>query len=251
MLKELKERNVVAILPNQCKWNEYEKKLEVYGEGWRGYIPLEEIGLDKKTIRKMTDLIIPIARLFEKLFYVCPLKEENDGVFLLSHKKFLEIARELLQIGEIYTFKVDAVCEWGIFGNVSGVTMLVHEIEYSACHFNDLRNIVKPGDVFPVRILSKEIKAGEIWISASRKQVEYSICNRKDIVKVKIGSREPRNEGFFCEVTPDVAGIIDVPADYMKQYNEGDEIIAIITGENQRGYKLDSMISYLLRERNG
>lgn len=247
LMEAVGKQTLIAIDPNECIWNEREKRLEIHGEDWQGYIPLEEMGLDKKTLSKTSNIIVPISKLFNNTVYAYILKEE-DGVFLFSRKEYLDVGRDSLQVGGIYKFKVDTVYNWGIFGNVEGIIVLVHEYEYSDCHFNNLRNIVKVGEEFPVRILKKEFKDGEMRIYASRKQVGYATYRKGEKVSVKIGEIEPLQKGFFCEITPNTSGIIDVPPCYIEIYHEGDELIGIITGSNRKGYKLDCLETFFLRK---
>lgn len=236
-----------SIDPLKCQWHQLTKTLTVNGEDWEGIIPTNELGISMPHLisdSNQESTPLGIMDLLKEPFQVLALYEQSNGKFLLSHKAYSEACKDAIQVGNIYDATVFSTCPWGAFCNVCDVTVLVHISEFSECKFNDLTKVITPGAQFPVLILSKEKKDDNTtYITASRKKVlTKSPPHVGDIVKVTLNSPVIARDGFYCEITPDRKGIIDIPKKLTNGFTSGSQILGRIKSVSLKGYKLDCIL---------
>lgn len=235
----------VTISNLDCFWDPIEKKIVVKGN-LPGFIPTSELGIDhiesrSSRVDENTGNNIPVyvLTLLQKPFKALILHKKN-GKYVFSIKAYLEYAKEQLVCGNIYTAVVYNVCRWGIFCTVGDAPVLVHITKWSKCFFSNPRLLIYPGQKLKVKILSKRKDLdGIILVEASRKDVssnkEFHLGEK---VSVILGHSTFANDGFFCEIEPDIAGIVDVyPEDY-HYLSEGMRVVAYIRKKKDKGYVL-------------
>lgn len=240
--------NPITINSIDCHWDWKYRILTVKGENWSGYIRPEEMGVKfQYSNGKIPDNIASFLSNTEK-FKATVIEETESGKFIFSRKVYQEACKSKLEIGKIYEAEVRSVCDWGVFCEIDAAKVFIHISELSTCRFDELEKskAFQEGMKFPVKILKKELgQDGKLYVSASRRAAsEDKRYISGDIVKVIIGSKVKSNDGFYCEVTPNKAGIIDVPLRYMHIIKEGELILGVIRKVTDQGYKIKSLISY-------
>lgn len=243
----IERKTPILIDPLNCEWSNSAKTMYVKAEDWEGFIPLDEFGIAKSQQGCLDDVSIPsgIVFLLKQPFYVYGVYEQTPGRFLLSHKRYSENCKEKISIGQIYEATVAAVCNFGVFCDIEeDVRILVPVKEFSVTRFYILEKIVKPGTKFPVVIIEKKKQEnGNTFIYASRvKVVTKNSPNIGDIIAVTLGNLVSKKDGFFCEVTPDISGVIDINIEDIDKFSTGDKLLGRIVKITPNGYRLDSIV---------
>lgn len=235
----------ITISNSDCTWNSFEKSITVKGD-ISGTIPTEELGIkniDSCPIitDKATGTFMPqdISVLLKQPFKVF-ITNYADGKYVFSRKAYLEYCKDELVVGEIYKAVVYGICAWGIFCKIGDAIVLVHITNWSRCRFYNARSISYPGQIIKVKILSKKKDVdGSIRVVASRKDVESNVffIPGEEVI-VTLSRKTCAGDGFFCELTPDTCGIVDVYPEDIPYLIDGMRVVAVVKKCSPKGYKL-------------
>ena len=193
-------------------------------------------------------------------FYAYVLGQTSDNIFLLSlggqdfqknqpklpfvpkSERFIDNNKsaENLIVGNVYEATVETICFWGAFCKIAdSTTVLVHVTNWSSCRFYNLSQVVKPGMKTLVKIFSIRREGENILVDASRKDAYSPISyNIGDKVLVTVSESTKNYDGIFCEVTPSINGILDVPFDTIFSFKEGMQVYAKVKAITEKGLKL-------------
>lgn len=240
----------ITISNADCTWNPRERAITVKGSV-SGTIPTEELGIRNIDSCNMvtdetTGTIMPqeISALLQQPFKVI-LTLSKDNSYVFSRRKYLEYCKDNLVIGEVYDAVISAVRPWGIFCKIGDATVLVHITNWSRCIFYNANSIASPGQIITVRILSKTKDAdGFIRVVASRKDVgSNQLFHHGERVIVTLSHETSTGDGFFCELTPNLCGIVDVPSNDIPYLFCGMHALAVVKKLVPKGYKLKYLYS--------
>ena len=232
----------ITISNSDCTWNPLERSITVKGD-ISGTIPTEELGIKNIDFcpiiaDKVTGTFMPqdISVLLQQPFNVFITKHEDDR-YVLSRRAYLEYCKDKLVVGEVYEAVVCGVCAWGIFCKIGDAIVLVHITNWSKCRFYNARSISYPGQIIKVKILSKEKDVdGSIRVVASRKDVDnhrFFIPGEKIIVT--LSRKTQTGDGFFCEITPNICGIVDVFPEDIPYLIDGMRVVAVVKKYSPKG----------------
>lgn len=164
-------------------------------------------------------------------------KEVNLSMVRLQTDQYKKI-----YIGNIYEGVIEVIAEDCIFVNVQGVSVRVFYCECSRARVTELQKIYQEGERLKVKITSKEFYF-PYYVGGSIKRAYPTLMDERE--KYKIGDEvEVRvcdrlnYDGFWVEVTPGIAGILNVTEEQANQIETGQRLLAQVTQKDlRRGIK--------------
>ena len=156
----------------------------------------------------------------------------SDASITVSRKQPLkqayeEILKEKSNPNIVYKCMVLSLSSKAAFVDMGGgIVGLIPAVELSKVFYVNLRNWVEVGDVMWATPYNMP-EDGRFVLSRKNfyaKNGEAEDFSEGDIIPVHIGNRVPGGDGYYVELTPGIAGIMDSP---MRLY-EGDVILALI-----------------------
>ncbi len=190
--------------------------------------------------------------------------DERKKRFVGSVRAVLEEERKVVEdafwsaaeVGKEYTGAVKSLTSFGAFVDLGGVDGLVHISELSWSKIKHPSEVVKEGDVLTVYI--KDLNAETKKISLGYKKAEdnpwviaKAKYNEGDVVKVKVVRIMPF--GAFCELMPNVDGLIHISQIADRRIGKpedvltiGDEVEAKITAIDWETNKISLSIRALI-----
>ncbi len=206
------------------------------GDGVMGIIPEEEASIYDFTFPVGHTTPYQISSIIGKNVRAIITGVRKDGYLFLSRERSMFEAWESLQPGAIVDAIVTNVYASGIFVDIgNGIISFVHIYNCSCTRYNNIYNWFKPGDHTFVKIVSKE---DNYLVTVTRKEAYLTleddspgVCEN-DIVAVKISGKV--ENGYFCEFTPGISGIIDTE----KELRESEIVKGVVKKINSKGLKL-------------
>lgn len=206
-----------------------------------GIIPEDEATIYDFTFPEGKIIPYQIFSIIGKKIRAVVIGIRNDGLVILSRKRSMLQAWNALFEGKIVNALILKIIPTGIFVDLgNGLTSFVHVIDCSNSHYDNLNIWFKVDSCTPVKIIVKS--KDNYFILASRKEAFPSYNDAKnlvfkdDIITVRITGRpESLKDGYFCEFTPRIVGIIDT----LNTYNEGDLVKGYVKKITQKGLKLN------------
>lgn len=156
----------------------------------------------------------------------------SDASITVSRKAaltqaFNEILAESSNPNIVYKCVVLSFSRRAVFVDMGGgIVGLIPAIELSKVFYEDMKNWVEVGDVFWATPYNMP-EDGHFVLSRKdfyARNGEAEDFSEGDIIPVYIGDKVSNSDGYFVEMTPGIAGIMD---SHMQLY-EGDMILAII-----------------------
>ncbi len=228
---KMEKMEAIEIPVENCYWDKEKRLIKVKTEEWSGIIPQTE--LEGQLVN--SKLPIGVKKFFENSKMMI-IGKENEN-FIFSKRRYLRDKKEKIKEGEVKTARVTAVESWGCYCTIDeDITIVVSAVNYSRTRFYDLKKVVRIGEEFPVKIIEKVEKNGEIFLYGSRKIDEKRKFKEGDIIQVKLGNLTKKGDGIFCEVTPTVAGILDISPTW--KYRIGRKVFVKIVRIKDKGFKL-------------
>lgn len=181
--------------------------------GLRGFVPASQV--DLRPVHDLSDFVGESLEL--KVLEVDQAKRK----VVLSRKKALEeskaknksVALSKIEEGQIVTGTVARLTKFGAFVNLGGVDGLIHVSELSYKRIKQPSDVVKPGDVVDVRVLSVNSENDRISLSLKQAKADPWTAGTADL---KVGqvvdgkvARMAKNY-LFVEVAEAVDGLVPV-----------------------------------------
>lgn len=210
-------------------------------EDFTGIIPMKEVSIEQFKLNTFTGIPCQIhAILGKKIRAIVTHVSEYTGHIMLSRKQSMLEAWETLQEGMIVDASVVKANKYGLFVDIgNGIISNITKSNCSATMYYDLSKWFKIGEITKVKISSKE--PASYRILSSRKDAFPTLAETKDsisknvVLTVRVGKTFDLEDGYFCEYTPGIAGIVDTT----EVLSEGTFINAIVKRVSKRGIKLD------------
>lgn len=134
------------------------------------------------------------------------------------------------EVGQKIKGVVKSVTNFGAFVDIGGVDGLVHVTELSWLHIKNPAEIVKPGDIMEVVILSLDKENNKV--SLGHKSLEenpwtkvQSMIKVDDVIKCKIVRIVPF--GAFAEIIPGVDGLIHISQIANKHIAKPEDVLSV------------------------
>lgn len=236
--KAIKTGKPIEIFPEYMRWIENVDCLLVNLGEAIGRLPFEEISFEENEVA-----VLSKARsLFRRSFFVSVIGEKNNE-FVLSVNQFVINTLGQLKVGEYYEGEIKEVTSFGLFVMVKETTVFVHKSEVSKCYIDDLKAVFKRGMKTRVKILVIENQPPYKIIGSRKLAYPKNNIHIGDIVEVLL-IRQANFEGFVCEVTPNLQGIMDAMPHRIMDMEIGDKYYAIVKEINLKGAKLDMVTHY-------
>lgn len=185
-----------------------------------------------------------VDEMLKKGIYCIPLEKQDDVIIASRAEAMKEDFNNLVEWDE-YTFRIQWITDWGIFVNPpeSELTCLIHFKEVSRAKLKDMRQFFKAGETIKAMVSKKYKK--KYQVSLDRKNLyptlqEVGYRYRKDQeLCVMLAQRASRN-GYYCEVTPGIPGIVSGKPRTLDKLKPGQKVWAkVFSVEPEKGLKLD------------
>ena len=206
------------------------------GYSCKGLIPEHEVSIYDLTYGEERYVPQQITSILGKQIRAIVTQVLDDSTFVLSRRESMIKAWEMLKEGNNYVGVVTNNIGYGVFLDIgNGLVTFLPKGECSATAIYDTRNWYKTGDKVTFKLLSKGGNPTHRIIS-SRRLMNTRKIRVGEIYSVRIGGSETQLlNGYFCEVTPYWAGIIDTT----EQLQEGQIVKGIVRKITERGVKLN------------
>lgn len=219
-----------------------------FNDGIYGIIPENEISIYDFTYPNHSDdnPFVPhqILSLIGRKVRAIVLGQLEDGTFLLSRKRSMLEAWNSINVGDILYAQITNIINSGIFIDIGfGILSYVPIKDCSVSRITDIKKWFKQNEYVTIKVLNKQ---SLYRIDSSIKQayfnldelVELNLIDTYDVISVKIS--QPILGGYYCEYTPNVAGIVNSSNDI--PLAEGTIIPAIIKKITPKGLKLKQLL---------
>lgn len=212
------------------------------GLGITGVIPENEVSIYNFTFPAEHTIPYQISTIIGKKIRAIVIGKRSDGTIILSRKRSQIEAWELLEEGMIVDAIVTNINSYGIFIDIgNGLNSFVYIANCSYAHYHNLNLWFKKGYHTFVKIIEKNNES--LKINVSRKDAyptlvtNPSLVYEGDVVSVRISGET--SEGYFCEITPGISGIIDTD----KEFKEGETTRGFVKEITPKGLKLKCLES--------
>lgn len=162
-----------------------------------------------------------------KNVYVKVIDILPDGTLRLSRRETMVETVKSFNEGDIVQAHITSIRHFGCFVDLgNGITTLINVRDLSKARYANIRNWVQEGTLISARIQNITFDESGFEIIASRKAAysEMVSLHPGDVVTLKISGK--LNGGYFCEYTPALSGIVDIP--YGVYLYEGQEVSATL-----------------------
>lgn len=213
------------------KFDVKRREVEVdLGYPWTGIIPENEVSVNDFTFSEGAFTPHQISSIIGKKIRAIVTEVLGPHKVLLSRRISLIDTWETLQEGQELVGQILNNVGYGIFIDIgNGLSTYLHKKECSTTRMQNTRNWFKKNETVKIKLINKGTEPGQKIICSrilaypEMKNIEEPY-NVGDIIAVRISYPVP--EGYFCEITPRIYGIIDVPE--MIKVSDGDTIKAVI-----------------------
>lgn len=177
-------------------------------------------------------------------------------LLVAERKEKAEALWSSIEVGKVIDGVVKSVTNFGVFVDIGGVDGLVHVSELTWDRIKNPSEIVKPGDILTVKVLSFDPETKKISLGHKKAEDDpwlkvMSTVKLDDVIKCKIVRLTPF--GAFAEIIPGVDGLIHIsqiadrkigkPADVL---SVGQEVDAKVIEINEETKKIGLSIRALL-----
>lgn len=207
-LENIKMNNKFVV-GTAVNWNEEKRELIVnLGDNFIGIIPENEITFEALKYRNedMVDMPMQAKSTINKKVCAKITRIEGNTVYL-SRKQLQIEALGHLNINQIYTVVIKAVCSYGIYVDIAvGITAFIHISEISTTRFKNMKDVnMIPGEAIRAIILSINQKI----CMSYRRTVNLPLIEIGDYIDGIVRSELDNQTGYFVEVSPNECGIVD------------------------------------------
>lgn len=234
----MKNGQVITLGPEGLIWNE--EKEAIIGElnGIRIILPKQEIKFQsfRWGISSFEEILQNI--LNEGFTAVVQYFDEDNVEATVSIKSLQRKAYQGIHVGEIYDGVIEKVGPCSMYVNINGIKVRVYIMDASRARVAQMQKIFHEGEPTKVKIYDKDSKF-PYHVLGSRKDAYPGIKEESD--KYKIGQmifvtvcEKLNKDGFWIEVTPGIAGILNVNSFQSEKIQTGAKVIAEIREKNLR-----------------
>lgn len=218
------------------------------GGGKIGIIPEKEATIYEYTYPHGDTTLIPyqISSIVGKKI-TARVMEISSGIYVLSRRKAIKEAYKQLALkaNKNVRAQITAIYDYGLFCDIgNGVIGFVPILYCSLCRIQNLKSFFSVGDTIKVKIMEIGTSKENYRITLSRKDAFKELAinpaapKEGDICTGKIGLPVRTDDGYFVEITPTIAGIVDVPYD-VPHIKEGTQASFYVKKVTEKGLKLD------------
>lgn len=204
-------------------WNPMKQRLDIFDEGQTlvGFIPKEELGFKAPVEGK-------IRNLKEREYFNVLTISDMEW----SRKMYQNAAKKDVEVGAVYSGEIASISPIGLFVDILGDVEVFINCAQTSRTFNFPPKFFKKGEKFDVKITEKKIdENGRVLVNGSRREADtMEPVKAGEVFVVRIA--EPVKGGYFCELTPNIQGIVDT----MDDFQQGEERVAIIKKITSNGY---------------
>jgi len=212
------------------------------GCGFRGVIPEREITVYPFTYSGEYKIANQILAIIGRKIRAIVTGIAEDGILILSRRLSMEEAWNSLEENSNVLARIVGITQKNIFLDIgNGLRSRNVPYECTGTLINDLNHWFELYSYIPVRIISKGQECSDKIVSSHRLVYpDYNTSKKMykegQIISVRIGDRV-NEEGYFCEVTPAIRGIIDT----RETLKEGQRARAIVRKLTDKGIRMDKI----------
>ena len=179
----------------------------------------------------------------------------SSGIYVLSRRKTIKEAYKQItsKANKNVRVQITAIYDYGLFCDIGNGVIGFVPISYcSLCRIQNLEKYFSVGDTIKVKITEIKTHKENYRITLSRKDAfkTYSLNpaapKEGDVCTGKIGLPVQTDDGYFVEITPAIAGIVDIPYN-VPHIEEGTTATFYVKRVTEKGLKLE-LIALLSKE---